>query len=206
MDQCNLSGLGISLLLHLLFFIPFILNGYRGSSRPAQQGLVQVSIIGESGKDRSSNQEKSQLVSVPKDVILKRSSGRKHEEKVNLTDKLSEQLIEQGTTTSSLPGSGSGAGKSYDEYLVTLTSLINQSKKYPKAALLRRLEGQVVVSMLISQDGAIHDIQIRRSSGYSILDEEALRAIRALGKVPPLVDGKSELAVEVPIRFEMKSN
>ncbi len=45
--------------------------------------------------------------------------------------------------------------------------------------------GQVKISFTITPDGSIHDLRILTSSGYSLLDDEALSAIRQTAPFPP---------------------
>jgi protein TonB len=55
----------------------------------------------------------------------------------------------------------------------------NSLRFYPPEAVARGLEGETILMLRIGADGALIDAQIARSSGHAILDEAALRAIRA---------------------------
>ena len=80
-----------------------------------------------------------------------------------------------GAKTTKKAGAPVPAGQSYVELI---KALVTRNLKYPPAAKINRIEGEVTVSFLISGDGETLDVNIKRSSGYPILDDGALRAIR----------------------------
>lgn len=55
---------------------------------------------------------------------------------------------------------------------------------YPKIAVDFNVRGLVLVGFVIHPDGRITDTQLMRSSGAGVLDEEALRALRAIELIP----------------------
>ena len=55
--------------------------------------------------------------------------------------------------------------------------LKNQAPLYPELARERGWEGVVVLKILVSKEGLVHQIDVDKSSGYKILDESALKAI-----------------------------
>jgi periplasmic protein TonB len=55
----------------------------------------------------------------------------------------------------------------------------NPLRFYPPEAVARGLEGEAILMLRFGADGALIDAQIAKSSGHAILDEAALRAIRA---------------------------
>jgi protein TonB len=58
-------------------------------------------------------------------------------------------------------------------------------RHYPRAALRAHLEGTVLLSVRIGPSGSIDKAEVQRSSGHAQLDQAALDAARALGRVPP---------------------
>jgi len=50
--------------------------------------------------------------------------------------------------------------------------------KYPELAAISGLQGTLYIQFDIMKDGALKDLQLIKSSGYKILDDEALRSIR----------------------------
>jgi protein TonB len=61
--------------------------------------------------------------------------------------------------------------------------------KYPELAAVSGLQGTLYIQFDIMKDGSLANLELIRSSGYKILDDEALRAIHATAPFQPLPDG-----------------
>ncbi len=61
--------------------------------------------------------------------------------------------------------------------------------KYPELAAISGLQGTLYIQFDIMRDGSLGDLELIKSSGYKILDDEALRSIRATAPFQPLPDG-----------------
>jgi protein TonB len=78
--------------------------------------------------------------------------------------------------------------------------------RYPTAAREQGLEGVVVLSVLIRQDGRVDDARVAISSGAIVLDQAALAAVRAWLFAPATQGGRPvESVVEVPVKFALRS-
>ena len=100
------------------------------------------------------------------------------------------------------PGEHSSARSSYQ---ALLRSLIDKHKEYPLFARRAGLEGTCVVRCVISRDGDLRRTQLRKASGSTHLDGAALRAVKGVGRFPPVpqeVDGP-EVTFEIPIVFKL---
>ncbi len=60
--------------------------------------------------------------------------------------------------------------------------------KYPELAALSGLQGTLYIQFDIMKDGSLGNLELLKSSGYKILDDEALRAIRNSAPFQPLPD------------------
>ncbi len=60
--------------------------------------------------------------------------------------------------------------------------------KYPEVAALSGYQGTLFIRFDIMKDGSLGELEILKSSGYKILDDEALRSIRASAPFQPLPD------------------
>jgi protein TonB len=91
------------------------------------------------------------------------------------------------------------------EYLAMVRLRIERHKKYPDAARTRQLEGEVLIYFAITLDGNVEAAKVTRSSGHSILDNAALKAVRnaAPFQKPPAESFKGKIPIEVPIIFEL---
>ncbi len=84
-------------------------------------------------------------------------------------------------------------------------SLNNKPPHYPRRARLRNFQGTVLLNVLVGKTGAAKQVHISRSSGYTILDEAALKAVRSWQFIPANYSGKVvEEHLEVPVTFQLK--
>lgn len=70
---------------------------------------------------------------------------------------------------------------------------------YPPEAIAQGLEGEAIVMLRIGSNGDVLEAQIAKSSGHVILDEAALRAIRATPRFAP---GPREILL--PVTFALR--
>jgi protein TonB len=80
----------------------------------------------------------------------------------------------------------------------------NEPPRYPPQAAERALQGVVLVVAHLDRGGAVVRVEVVRSSGYAILDREALRAVGDWRFRPALKNGVAVASrIEVPIRFRI---
>lgn len=60
--------------------------------------------------------------------------------------------------------------------------------RYPELAAVSGYQGVLYIKFDIQKDGSLGGLELLKSSGYKILDDEALRAIRASAPFQPLPD------------------
>ena len=87
----------------------------------------------------------------------------------------------------------------------SLWSKVERLKRYPHTARLNRWEGRVVLRVVIREDGHLLDLAVTESSGYSVLDQDALEILRLaspLTMTHPL--GKPQVVVQVPISYRLE--
>lgn len=92
-----------------------------------------------------------------------------------------------------------------DHYLSKVRRMIEQRKKYPRAAKRLRQQGVVYVKFMISQDGTIRHIGLVKKSRHEKLDKAALnilKKIRAFAPIPKEL-GERYLSVTVPIKYKI---
>jgi protein TonB len=86
-----------------------------------------------------------------------------------------------------------------------LWSRVEQLKRYPYTARLNRWEGKVVLRAVIREDGHLMDLEIARSSGYAILDNDAIEVLK---KASPLALqhplGQPQVVVHIPISYRLQ--
>ncbi len=93
---------------------------------------------------------------------------------------------------------GSPMAKAKPDYLK------NPEPEYPLAARRRGQEGSVVLSVTVSGAGRAVEILIKQSSGHELLDQAAVKAVRAWEFEPARIGAVGvESKIEVPVRFKL---
>jgi len=77
--------------------------------------------------------------------------------------------------------------------------------KYPMLARKRGWQGKVVLALHINVQGKISDIAIKRSSGYTVLDHNAVKTFKAIGKLSPNLYDRmnSTHSFNIPIIYQL---
>jgi protein TonB len=89
---------------------------------------------------------------------------------------------------------------------MALPRYLNASRPaYPVIARMRGYEGLVLLAVEVLTDGRAGEVRIKKSSGYALLDQSALNAVRAW-RFEPARKRNMPLAmtVDIPIRFFLK--
>jgi protein TonB len=93
-----------------------------------------------------------------------------------------------------------------DRYRLQILTAAARFKRYPRAAIDNNWEGEVVVRMTIGADGRIAALGIKSSSGYEILDRQALEMFRIAKPfvlLPPELAGR-EFELELRAIYGLK--
>ncbi len=81
----------------------------------------------------------------------------------------------------------------------------NKMPAYPKEARRLEQEGKVVLRVLVGASGKALAVDVADSSGYPLLDQEALDAVRTWRFVPGTRDGVPDsMWTRVPVVFRLK--
>jgi len=105
-----------------------------------------------------------------------------------------------------------GGGSSYNleklrekyllEKLSIISKMVQNNISYPYIARKMGWEGKAVVSFVLTKEGKINFLSIEKSSGYEILDKNAMETIKKTSKYFPLppVDVK----IKLPISYKLE--
>ncbi|HHS48369.1 MAG TPA: energy transducer TonB [Desulfurella acetivorans] len=159
------------------------------NQKSAKEQLQTQKMSTSEAKTQDSNQ-----LDISKNTINQISVANQASPKQNLSaENKSENIIQTQNATQSI---------SKEDYTF-LRKLIEKHLRYPYLARRNGYEGTVVVSFIILQDSSFKDINIVKSSGYSILDKSAIDAIK---KIEPLVNIHKEVKIVVPIDFRLSNS
>lgn len=139
--------------------------------------------------------------SAPKEAAAKTvSTGAEVQEG---TAKAETRVRGQGFAGLSSAGGGGTAGVTVDavdfccpDYIVTMNELVKQNWNQKQG-----ITGVTTMTFTIRKDGRIEDIQIKKSSGFIALDNEARRALQ-IARLPPLPSRYPNPTLTVHLGFE----
>jgi periplasmic protein TonB len=91
-------------------------------------------------------------------------------------------------------------------YTNSIQLKIAQAKTYPPLARERKQQGKAFLSFKLDRDGKILELSIENSSGYKILDQAAIKAIKEAAPFPtiPVSLNKNYASLKIPISFILR--
>ena len=93
-----------------------------------------------------------------------------------------------------------------NDYSSLLAAAIAKYKQYPKIAQMRGWQGLIIIELQLNPQGGVIYSQIKKSSGYDVLDQEALEMIKRASPFPqpPEALRNKNFTVLVPISFKLE--
>lgn len=83
----------------------------------------------------------------------------------------------------------------------------NQPPEYPRLAKQMHQEGMVMLRVEIDQKGIPVKVEVKQSSGYKLLDQAALKAVRRWRFQPERIGGLPvKSMVSIPVRFRLEES
>ncbi len=81
----------------------------------------------------------------------------------------------------------------------------NPPPRYPEFARKNGWEGRVMVRASVDSTGRVRSVSLASGSGYAVLDQSALQAVRTWKFRPKTIGGQpTESTVEVPVNFSLR--
>lgn len=79
--------------------------------------------------------------------------------------------------------------------------------KYPKLSRERGEEGKIKLRLGINADGMAESVEIITSTGFRLLDDAAIRAVKAARFIPARLEGEAVFSTaEINLEFKLKSS
>ena len=87
-----------------------------------------------------------------------------------------------------------------------LMEFLMMNMKYPESAIKAKQQGRAIVGFVVRKDGTVGDVQITKSAGHAVLDEEAMRVVKSMPAWEPGKQKGKPVNVKyfVPITFSQK--
>lgn len=92
--------------------------------------------------------------------------------------------------------------KRYVTYAQAIKERIAGQWKYPQEARKKKLEGRLVALFSLNREGALTRMEITRSSGHDVLDQEAERAVRSAAPFPPFPSTITVSRLNINVSFD----
>lgn len=89
-----------------------------------------------------------------------------------------------------------------ENHLSTIRDILVKYRKYPSQAARLKQEGALKVTFRLKQNGEVEDIRVVSSSGYEILDEDALALIQKSAEYFP--KPPKSVRITVPLNYTLK--
>jgi protein TonB len=86
-----------------------------------------------------------------------------------------------------------------------LAGAVAMHQRYPRIALMRQWQGTVVLQLEFEGEGRLSAVRVLSSSGYEILDQQALEMVRETAPHLPVALAGRPLTIDVPIVFRITS-
>ncbi len=101
---------------------------------------------------------------------------------------------------------GDDFNKIWGQYTNSIQLKIAQAKVYPPIARERKQQGKAFLSFKLDKEGQILELSIENSSGYKILDQAAMKAIKEAAPFPtiPASLNKKYASLKIPISFVLR--
>ncbi|NLD37516.1 MAG: energy transducer TonB [Desulfatiglans sp.] len=113
--------------------------------------------------------------------------------KIIEADKKSEETISLDTVD-----------KRYVSYTAVLKKRLAACWGYPKEAKEKSIEGKAHAIFSLTRDGHLTGVEVTGTSGYEILDQEGLDAIKRAAPFPPFPDSITVERLNINVTFEYR--
>jgi protein TonB len=97
-------------------------------------------------------------------------------------------------------------GKVLHDYGVLVSGAVAKKKVYPRLALMRRWQGTAQLKLQVAADGSLRSVNLVQSSGFEVLDDQAIKMVKDAMPLPNLPDSLRgrEFAIDIPVAFKLQ--
>lgn len=202
----NLLPLFFAIIVHALIFATLIDNYQQPlivNLQKIQVNFAQNTQINNRKLDTNNAIKQKETNNFVDKKNIQQNASELTKESSNKTNQDNQNLIQNSISSSSsknqVPDSNITTSPVFDAQYLN-----NPSPIYPSNAKNNNIQGKVFLSVLVGIEGRAIEVKIANSSGYSILDNSALSAVRKWQFVPAKKNGEAVSAtVIVPVEFKI---
>jgi len=96
------------------------------------------------------------------------------------------------------------AADTMQSWKVALLRAVSQNQSYPRAALMREIEGKAKVRLIVAADGTITAHEILEATGQDLLDREIPKLVAKLNPLPALPEGQTDMKIVLPLEWALQ--
>lgn len=219
-----------SLAIHILIFFALLLTfieiGHLTFNENKKGDLTHVSIYQNTNKKVTKNEEQASSSEITKSYVEPQKISKKkpvinHKKSVNTKktyktvknssrisleeNKSNHKTVQKQPVNSEILKGGNEKNSETPLILSAKPDYgTNPKPDYPMVARRRGYEGEVVFNVLVLNDGNIGEMEMVKTSGHSVLDSSAEKALKNWKFIPGMSNGKYVKSwVKVPIQFRL---
>ena len=181
--------IGLALLIHTLVFIYWQPVGKLVvAETPNWMNIKLIAEVEEKKQKPTEKVIEKSIAKIKKPII---NSKRKKFKKKNELKKQKENTFVEKRKATTLVQANSRPYR-----------LENPKPVYPSAARRRGMQGIVLLSLVVNENGLVDNISVERSSGFKVLDRSAVASVRQWRFMPASRGGLNiPSVIEIPIKF-----
>lgn len=111
------------------------------------------------------------------------------------------------TTARAAPSPSAEESGSMERYRLAVIGAANKYKRYPAQAMEKGWQGRVEIRLVIGNNGMTQSLVVKSSSGFRILDDQALDMVKKakpLAPIPASLRGR-QFTVDIPVIFDLQT-
>lgn len=89
-----------------------------------------------------------------------------------------------------------------DAHLGEIRALLIQNLRYPRNAQRLKMQGEVRISFRLKSDGSVENVEVIKSSGFEILDEDAKALIK--NTAPQFPKPTKSISLSIPLSYLLR--
>ncbi len=134
---------------------------------------------------------KEELTTEPASEVIEKTEVIEEPKQIDQpdTETIDQEMVAQTVNVNSNSTTDNAAAAAKAKYVkqhfAYIKEMIEKEFVYPRIARRRGMEGKVIVSFVICEDGTVHGVNIEESSGHKILDDNAITCVNKAAPFPP---------------------